>query len=65
MENPQPNPPTRLKPWVAPLAVGSVVAIAVGVIATYANLTLGALIVLIGLMGVVIVGYQASRSVDS
>lgn len=60
-----PQQPSRFKPWVVPLAIASVCVIALGVISTYADLTVGALIVLVGVIGVIVVGYEASRSIDS
>jgi hypothetical protein len=64
MTEPPNTPPTRLKSWVLPLAIASVAVIVLGVIATYANTTFGAAIVLVGLCGVVVVAREASRSVD-
>lgn len=51
-----------LKPWVLPLFLGSVAVIVVGVLSTYANLTAGALIVLIGLVGFCWAAWGASQS---
>ncbi len=56
------GPKSNLKPWVAPLAVGSVAVIVLGLLAAYANLTVGALIALVGLLGVLVVAYQAARA---
>lgn len=59
--NDQPPKP-GLKSWVLPLAIASACLIGLGVIATYANTTLGAAIVLIGLIGVAVVGWSAAGS---
>lgn len=59
--NDQPPKP-GLKPWVLPLAIGSACMIGLGVLATYANTTIGAGIVLIGLIGVAVVGWSAADS---
>ncbi len=59
-----PRPAGGLKPWVAPLAVGSVVVIVLGMGLAYVNLTLGAVVALLGLIGVIVVGGEAARSVE-
>lgn len=61
---PPERPQTQLAAWVLPLAVFSVLLIGAGVISTYASTTIGALIVLVGLLGIALVGWGAARSVD-
>jgi hypothetical protein len=58
-----PQPPSKLPPAVLPVAVVSILVIAIGVIATYANTTVGAVIVFVGLCGVVWVGRTAAKAV--
>lgn len=59
----QPEPPKPpLKPWVLPTMVGSIAVIVIGVISTYANVTVGAMIVLAGLIGFCWAAWGASNS---
>lgn len=62
MQHQDENPRKPLKPWVLPLMLGSIGVIVLGVIATYANTTAGALVVLLGLFGIGIVAWQAASS---
>ncbi len=56
------EPKSNLEPWVLPWAIGSVAVIVIGVLATYANTTVGAAIVLVGLIGAVRVAAGAARN---
>lgn len=58
------EPKSNLKPWVLPWAVGSVALIVIGILATYANTTVGAAIVLVGLIGFVRVAIGAASSAN-
>ncbi len=58
-----PRPP--LKGWVLPTMVGSIGVIVIGLISAYASLRLGAVIALIGLIGVCVAGWGAAGSSDS
>lgn len=64
MQNEDNNEKRPLKPWVLPLLLGSVGVIVLGVISTYANTSVGAMIVLIGLIGFCWAAWGASRSAD-
>lgn len=55
------EPEKRLDPRAVPAAVASAVLFVLGILLTYVNTTFGALIVLLGLCGVVWVGLLASR----
>lgn len=57
--SPEPRPP--LKPWVLPVIVASVLVIIVGILATYADTSQGAVVVLIGLIGFAIGASGAAR----
>jgi hypothetical protein len=61
MDEKDPNQESRLDPRAVPVAVASVVVILLGIFLTYANTTFGALIVLIGLCGIVWVGSLAVK----
>lgn len=61
MEQQDPNQESRLDPRAVPVAVASVAIIVLGVFLTYLNTTFGALIVLVGLGGLVWVGWMAAR----
>lgn len=54
-----------LKPWILPLMLVSIGVIVVGIISTYADLTIGAVIVFVGLCGVFVAGWAAGGSDDS
>lgn len=62
MDEKDPKQESGLDPRAVPVAIASVAVIVLGVFSTYANLTIGALIVLIGLGGVVWVGRLAANS---
>lgn len=62
MTGPEDQQGPGLKPWVLPLAIASVAVIVLGVLATYIDTTMGALIVLVGLLGVGWVAREAARS---
>jgi hypothetical protein len=64
MPNDDREQPTKLRPWVLPLAIASVLLVVLGVVATYIDVVIGAVIVLVGMIGVWIVGFAASRAVD-
>ncbi|MBJ7353410.1 MAG: hypothetical protein JHC98_01165 [Thermoleophilaceae bacterium] len=51
----------KLDPRAVPIAVASAVVIVLGILLTYANTTFGAVIVLLGLCGVVWVAILAAR----
>lgn len=57
------RPPSKLPPAVMPVAVVSILVIAIGVLTTYADTTVGAAVVLLGLCGVVWVGRAAAKAV--
>lgn len=59
------NPRPPLKPWILPLAVTSVAVIILGVILTYKDLSGGAIIVLLGLIGLFRAGWAAGDSGDT
>lgn len=61
MDDRDPNQGSGLDPRAVPVAIASVAVIVLGIISTYANLTFGALIVLVGLCGVVWVAMMAAR----
>lgn len=63
INHPDERPPSNVDPKAVPWAVGSVLVIVLGVLATYANTTVGAAIVLLGLIGVVRVAVLAARGV--
>jgi hypothetical protein len=56
-----PNGESRLDPRAVPIAVVSVAVIVLGILLTYVNTTIGAVVVLLGLGGVVWVGAIATR----
>lgn len=62
MDEKDPNQGSGLDPRAVPVAIASVAVIVLGIVSTYANLTIGALIVLLGLTGIVWVGRMASQS---
>lgn len=61
MEQKDPNQGTKLDPRAVPVAIASAAVIVLGLLLTYANTTFGALIVLLGLCGVVWVGRMAAK----
>lgn len=61
-EDEKPRPP--LKPWILTLAVGSVAVIILGVFSTYKDLSGGAVIVLLGLIGLFWAGWAAGDTSD-
>lgn len=61
MDEKDPNQGSELDPRAVPVAIASVAVIVLGIFSTYANLTIGALIVLFGLCGVVWVATMAAR----
>jgi hypothetical protein len=63
VNHPDERPPANVSPKALPWAVGSVAVIAIGVLATYADVTVGAVIVLIGLIGFVRMAVLAARGV--
>lgn len=62
MEQQDPNKESGLDPRAVPSAIASVVVIVLGILLTYANTTIGAVVVLLGLCGVVWVGWLAAKS---
>lgn len=62
MDEKDPNEGSGLDPRAVPVAIASLAVIVLGIFSTYANLTFGALIVLVGLCGVVWVGRMAAKS---
>lgn len=63
VNHPDERPAANISPKAVPWAVGSVAVIVIGVLATYADTTVGAAIVLVGLIGVVRVAVLAARGV--
>jgi Flp pilus assembly protein TadB len=61
MDQQDPNQESGLDPRAVPVAVASLAVIVLGVVLTYANTTFGALIVLLGLFGLVWVGRLAVK----
>jgi hypothetical protein len=59
MDEQDPNQDTELDPRAVPIALVSLAVIILGIVLTYANTTFGALIVLLGLVGIVWVGKLA------
>lgn len=62
MEQQDPNKESGLDPRAVPSAIAAVVVIVLGIFLTYANTTYGAIVVLLGLCGVVWVGWLAAKS---
>ena len=61
MDEKDPNQESGLDPRAVPVAVASLAVIVLGIVLTYANTTFGALIVLLGLFGLVWVGRLAVK----
>ncbi|MBJ7459405.1 MAG: hypothetical protein JHD02_09490 [Thermoleophilaceae bacterium] len=61
MNQEDPNQGSQLDPRAVPVAIASFVVIVIGILSTYGNLTIGAVIVLLGLCGVVWVGRMAMK----
>jgi Flp pilus assembly protein TadB len=61
MDEQDPNQ-SQLDPRAVPVAVASVALIVIGIVSTYANLTIGALIALLGVCGIVWVAVLATKS---
>lgn len=62
MDEQDPNRESNVDPRAVPVLIASVAVIVLGIFTTYANLSIGALIVLFGLCGVVWVGRMAASS---
>lgn len=62
MQHQDDNPKRPLKSWVLPLMLGSIGVIVLGVISTYASTGLGALVVLLGLVGVCVAAWGAAST---
>lgn len=65
MDQRDPNQEPRLDPRAVPVAVASVVVIVLGMLLTYADTTVGAVVVLFGLIGIGWVGWTASKQPPS
>ncbi|MBI2692176.1 MAG: hypothetical protein HYX29_09580 [Solirubrobacterales bacterium] len=65
MDEQDPNTGSGLDPRAVPVAIASVAVIVLGIFSTYANLTIGALIALVGLFGIIWVGRMAAKSPPS
>lgn len=60
MQPEEPNEKPPLKPWVLPLMLCSIAVIVLGVILTYVDTTGGAIVVLLGLVGIARAGWGAA-----
>ncbi|MGK2877128.1 MAG: hypothetical protein ACSLFF_00905 [Solirubrobacterales bacterium] len=61
MNQEDPDPGSRLDPRAVPVVIASLAVVVLGIFTTYADLTIGAVIVLLGLCGVAWVAQMAAK----
>ncbi|MFT4049098.1 MAG: hypothetical protein QM648_04580 [Solirubrobacterales bacterium] len=62
MRDPDQEPRPPMPAWILPTMIGAVLVIALGVLTTYSDTTVGAAIVLLGLIAFVVAALGAGRS---